>query len=292
MGTASADDSARRAGDPTQPHGVARGATLDLRPMRRRAAMLDGNPLRVEVATRSTPEGLVRWDAVRLPDGPGPAAWRAGEGDPLEGAGGRGAVFRVATPAGPAVRRHYRRGGLVARLLGDRYLWTGAERTRAFREFAVTRILQRAGLPVPTPLAARVRRGGLFYRADLLVSEIPGTRTLASLRDGADIARFEWDALGSLIARFHRAGLWHADLNAHNVLIDAQGGLWLIDFDRAELDPPARARHRANLERLLRSLRKLGFDRAVDDFARSVEAPLRRGYAAAQEPAAGEDAAA
>ncbi len=61
------------------------------------------------------------------------------------------------------------------------------------------------------------------------------------------------------MARFHRAGVWHADLNAHNVMI-APDGLYLIDFDRGE---SARACYgsmaaMANLQRLRRSLLKLG----------------------------------
>ena len=61
-----------------------------------------------------------------------PARWASGE---VSGRGGRGAVWRVDTPAGRAVLRHYRRGGLVARLVRDHYLWLGASRTRCRREF-------------------------------------------------------------------------------------------------------------------------------------------------------------
>jgi 3-deoxy-D-manno-octulosonic acid kinase len=53
-------------------------------------------------------------------------------------------------------------------------------------------------------------------------------------------------------------GVWHADLNAYNVLFDDQAKVWLIDFDRgrlmAFLTPTQRA---SNLSRLLRSLKKL-----------------------------------
>ena len=42
--------------------------------------------------------------------------------------GGRGTVAFVRTRDGQRwVLRHYRRGGLIARLVADRYLWTGAE---------------------------------------------------------------------------------------------------------------------------------------------------------------------
>ncbi|HWU75314.1 MAG TPA: 3-deoxy-D-manno-octulosonic acid kinase [Rhodanobacter sp.] len=172
-------------------------------------------------------------------------------------AGGRGGVAIIATTAGDGVLRHYRRGGLVARLLGDRYLWTGAGRTRPFREFRLLAQIARLGLPGPAVIAARYVRHGLFYSADLITRRIADARTLAEC-----IAERQLDgdlaaAVGVLIARFHRAGIWHADLNAHNVLV-TPAGLYLIDFDRGRQRTPAAAWQRANLQRLHRSLCKLG----------------------------------
>src|SRR5947209_20583845 len=78
--------------------------------------------------------------------------------------GGRGGVVRVRLEAGDWVVRHYRRGGMVAAVLGDRYLWSGAERTRGFAEFRLLAELARRGLSVPIPVAARYRRVGAYYR--------------------------------------------------------------------------------------------------------------------------------
>ena len=83
-----------------------------------------------------------------------PAYWRS-QGTLSMQAGGRGGVAVVGTPAGECVLRHYRRGGLVARLLGDRYVWTGADRTRSFAEFRLLGAIARLGLPGPRALAAR-----------------------------------------------------------------------------------------------------------------------------------------
>jgi 3-deoxy-D-manno-octulosonic acid kinase len=63
--------------------------------------------------------------------------------------------------------------------------------------------------------------------------------------------------VGALVARFHRAGIWHADLNAHNVLVTNEE-LYLIDFDRGRQREPADSWQQANLLRLRRSLVKLG----------------------------------
>ncbi len=73
-------------------------------------------------------------------------------------------------------------------------------------------------------------REGLRYRAAILMERIEGVRSLADRALVAGRARPGGD--GRLIARFHRAGLDHADLNAHNILFDGNGHGWLIDFDR------------------------------------------------------------
>ena len=64
--------------------------------------------------------------------------------------------------------------------------------------------------------------------------------------------------------RFHRAGACHADLNVDNVLVNANGTCWLIDFDRGVLRRPARSWQQANIARLRRSLRKRIGARADD----------------------------
>lgn len=168
--------------------------------------------------------------------------------------GGRGAAWFVRTDAGDAVLRHYRRGGMVARFSRDTYLWNGAERTRSFREFRLLRALRERGLPVPAPLAAAYWRSGTGYRAALLMSRIAGAESMGALFDRG--AAPPWSGIGGTLARFHRAGACHADLNVDNVLMDAQGTLWLIDFDRGTLRAPARGWRRANIARLRRSLRK------------------------------------
>jgi 3-deoxy-D-manno-octulosonic acid kinase len=171
--------------------------------------------------------------------------------------GGRGGVAIISSPAGECVLRHYHRGGLVARLMGDRYLWTGADRSRGFAEFRLLGTIARLGLPGPSVVATRYCRHGLFYTADLITRFIEDAPTLAECLAAGRLDGELAEEVGALVARFHRAGIWHADLNAHNVLV-ATGQLYLIDFDRGQLRPPARTWQRANLRRLRRSLLKLG----------------------------------
>ncbi len=170
--------------------------------------------------------------------------------------GGRGTVGFIDGPAGPMVLRHFRRGGALAPIRGDRYLWLGAERSRSFREFVLLQRLRAMDLPVPEPLAARCVRHGMWARADLLSVELPGAETLAEMLAAGHVSEDDWRLVGSMLARFHAAGVDHADLNAHNVVL-AHGGWHLLDFDRGRLRKPACRWQRRNLARLLRSIRKV-----------------------------------
>ncbi len=230
---------------------------------------------------RQDAEGAILFDATVSPQVDGdwfdPAYWH-GRGALSTQAGGRGGIAVIATPAGECVLRHYRRGGMVAALMGDRYLWTGADRTRSFAEFRLLQTLARLELPAPTVVAARYQRIGLHYRADLMTRRIADTQTLAEC-----LASDRWDAelaqeVGALVARFHRAGVWHADLNAHNILV-AQAALYLIDFDRGRLRAPGQGWRMANLQRLRRSLIKLGAaSQGEAAFDQAIWVPLMYGY--------------
>lgn len=183
-------------------------------------------------------------------------------------AAGRGQTWAIDGDFGAAVLRHYRRGGAMARVLQDQYLWTGLERCRPVREFRLLTAAINAGLPVPRPLAAQVTRTGVFYTGDLIMSRIEAAQTLAGRLGAVDDWRhLPWAALGSLLGRAHALGFQHADLNAHNILIDAANQLWLIDWDRGQQRVPGEWRQRV-LQRLHRSLRKLFPQRVEQEDAR------------------------
>lgn len=157
--------------------------------------------------------------------------------------------------------RHYRRGGVFASLLGDRYPYLGVSASRPWRELQLMHALHAEGLPVPRPLAARIVRSGAYYRGDLITLRLRDTHTLAERLAAAGGAGTNLDAavfaaIGATVARFHRAGVDHADLNAHNVLFDAQGAVYLLDFDRGRRRQPGLWQD-ANLVRLRRSILKV-----------------------------------
>jgi 3-deoxy-D-manno-octulosonic acid kinase len=197
-----------------------------------------------------------------------PAHWQA-QGALETMSGGRGTVaFVRASPDQRWVLRHYRRGGLMTRVSGDLYLWTGADRTRSFREWRLLRQLRAWGLPVPTPVAARYRRAGLVYRADLITAELPVRRTLTQALQQASLPNETWRAIGQCVGSLHARGVQHADLNAHNLLVGVSNDIYVLDFDRGRI----RARgawERAVLARLQRSLRKVTADLPAERFSQA-----------------------
>lgn len=204
------------------------------------------------------------------------AHWRAQGAQTTRG--GRGGAIYVDAPFGRCVLRHYQRGGMVASVMGDRYLWTGAERTRSFAEFRLLAELHARGLRVPEPVAARYTRQGVHYRADLITRRIEGAATLAELIARGGCRQAIAARLGATVAEFHAAGAYHADLNAHNVLL-VDDTVWLVDFDRGQRRTPARAWQLANLARLRRSLIKLGAaSNGETVFDRQVWNPLMAAY--------------
>ncbi len=180
---------------------------------------------------------------------------------------GRGNTFFFTLHGQPLVLRHYRRGGLAQKLSRRHYLYTGLERTRAMREFDILLALHRQQLPVSRPYACQVLRQGPFYQASLVTHWLAG-RTLAeclSAEAGSAPTADAWLKTGELIARMHAAGVFHADLNAHNIMLDGERAVSLIDFDRAKVRPlpagnPASGWCLANVQRLQRSVLKVSAD--------------------------------
>ena len=168
-----------------------------------------------------------------------------GPADALPGAYGRGGILR----AGDAVLRPYRRGGLL-RHVNERTYRTSI---RFASEYAIHRALWEAGFPTVEPLgyAWRPHRWGVegVFITRFAEGEPWPRRWDLSARVRTDLDR----ALGALCAW----GLWAPDLNATNVLLHADGGLLLLDWDRARFAPGADLRARYDI-RLARSLRKLG----------------------------------
>ena len=152
----------------------------------------------------------------------------------------------------------------------------GESETRSFAEWFLTYHLHRAGLPVPVPIAARYRRQGMFYTADLITQRIDNSESLAARLAKGPLSLTQWVAIGRVIRRFHDAGVYHADLNAHNILL-TPSEVYIIDFDRGTL------RKRGwwadtTLVRLYRSLEKVTLLGAPESFTDQDWHTLLAGY--------------
>jgi 3-deoxy-D-manno-octulosonic acid kinase len=213
-----------------------------------------------------------------------PRYWQArGELDGV--ARGRGTTCFLKTTSGRRYAlRHYRRGGMMAPVMRDRFGWRSEERTRPFAEWALTYRLHRAGLPVPAPIAARYRRAGSLYTGDIITERLTTIGSLAEcLRAGA-LSLVSWIAIGRCIRRFHDVGVCHADLNAHNVLLSDEK-VYLIDFDRCRLRAPGWWSD-GNLVRLRRSLEKVTWSLPPERFGVDDWHGLLDGYRQQGEPPA------
>ncbi|WP_122054474.1 3-deoxy-D-manno-octulosonic acid kinase [Vibrio sp. Evd11] len=168
---------------------------------------------------------------------------------------GRGTTWFVELDTIQAALRHYRRGGLFGKLVEDSYLYFGDEKTRSYQEFELLKVLQTSGVNVPKPIAARVVKSGVTYKADLLSEKIPNAQDLvAILRDKA-LPKEMYQKIGAEIRKMHEAKVNHTDLNIHNILIDDRYKVWIIDFDKCYIQNGDKWK-KGNWDRLKRSFLK------------------------------------
>lgn len=175
---------------------------------------------------------------------------------------GRGSVYMFQYQGLNLVLRHYCRGGLIRHFIKDSYFYTSLANTRMWQEFHLLQALEKLQLPAPKAIAARcVQTLPFSYQGDLITQTIESSQTVAEVLAQAPMRTDLWQALGRLIARYHQHRVYHADLNANNILLANNKDLYLIDFDRGEIRPssavPDSPWMRQNLERLLRSFNKL-----------------------------------
>lgn len=104
---------------------------------------------------------------------------------------GRGPLYAIPAKGSVSERwwvvRHYRRGGAVARWLGDRYLRVSAQ--RPLRELRASEELRRRGIETPRIVAAAIYPSGLFYRADVATERVQHAVDLAQALFGSLAAK-------------------------------------------------------------------------------------------------------
>lgn len=174
------------------------------------------------------------------------------------GSGGRGGAWFLSGENRHWVLRRYFRGGLVSKLSRENYIYTGQKRVRSFAEFHLLQTMHELDLPVSEPVAACYHRFSGFYQTAIIVERLVGVLPFGDLCTAPDNDEM-WRNIGCVIRRFHDAGVYHADLNCFNILVD-EHSVYLIDFDKSRIIDGASdnaAWKQRNLNRLKRSLNKL-----------------------------------
>lgn len=184
-----------------------------------------------------------------------PEFWQSQQA--LTGTGnGRGAVWFINSQFGKFVIRRYRRGGLIAKFNKNRFLFTGLANTRPWLELSLLETMNNLSLPVPRPIGGifTVKYG--FYQAELLTETITNAEDLFDIIKSNRSDKVDWCEIGKVIKHFHNNGIYHSDLNCHNIMIDEQDKVWVIDFDKCEQREPNQEWKLSNIDRLKRSIDK------------------------------------
>ncbi len=192
--------------------------------------------------------------------------------------------------------KRYEHGGLFRKVTKDILLGN----SRPFRELAILEAASQKGIPVPEVLAARVDRiFGPFYKGEIAYKEIPDSANLLEylkglnerpLEEKMSLKREIINSLAQTIKKMHASGIYHADLNVKNVLIQNRGEaprIYLVDFDCSKIKKNLTLRVRIkNLARFNRSCEKwkapltttdkLRFFLSYFEGNRLVEANLRK----------------
>lgn len=165
---------------------------------------------------------------------------------------GRSAVLaQKIEDMGPVVVKSYTRGGFIRHLVKRRYLKTG--KTRGQIEYHLLQKVRSVGINAPEPVAFAYR-GHLFYLAWLVTREICQPISLARLsRQNENHARKAMVSAMAQILLLIQNNILHVDLHPGNVVIDKNGRVFLVDFDRARLysgnKEKLKSRYRARWQR-------------------------------------------
>ena len=179
------------------------------------------------------------------------------------GVGNRESGFRLTLAGAPEMFvRRARRGGLISALITDLYLGI---RPRPLEELRVASEAKRRGIAIADPMGAIVEWAGpVLYRGYFLTRHVAGMTLWDFVRTDDDpiVRRHVLQEAANAIRTMHERGLFHADLNLHNLMVTQAAesfAIKILDLDKSGIYPgPIKdSLRRANIARLIRSARKL-----------------------------------
>ena len=187
--------------------------------------------------------------------------------------GGRCAVrFTHLEPIGHVVVKYYTRGGAIRHVVKRRYIRWGP--TRSQKEFDLLQTVRRLGVNAPEPIAY-AHQGRMCYQAWLVTRAVDRHQTLAQIgcTDEAGARRLI-PAICTQVKKLIDHGILHVDLHPGNILVDSEGQVYLIDFDKARLHMDRRGLRKKYLQRWRRAVQKHDLPpalyRDMDDVFRQV----------------------
>ncbi len=173
-------------------------------------------------------------------------------------------AVRLGSIAGDVVVRHSTRGGMVAKLVTDRYVAP----TRGIVELLNSERLRTLGVRTPRLIAYVVYPAGpMLRRLDVATREVPNAYDLAEVFSAPLAKENKHEALAAvseLIGSLTHAGAHHADLNLKNIVLSREADVenriraFVLDVDRVRFNVPGDPLvAQANMQRLMRSLEKV-----------------------------------
>ena len=100
-----------------------------------------------------------------------------------------------------------------------------------------------------------LKKTGLYYQADIILKKISSARDLHHILLANSLTTDVWKKIGQTIAKFHHYQIYLHDLNIHNIMLDIENEVWLIDFDKCQIRQGSNWKN-SNIARLKRSFEK------------------------------------
>jgi len=145
---------------------------------------------------------------------------------------GRGYISRVnLSKIGSVIVKRYTHGGVLGIFNKCYYFHCG--QYRPFLEMSLLKKIMAMGVNIPEPIAFIVK-GHIFYKAWFITKEIEGKKTLAQLSlEDETRTRTVMPRIGEQIKILIKNKVCHIDLHPGNILVDPNGNVFIIDFDKA-----------------------------------------------------------